>query len=179
MRQEMRRELSARDHKGPAGCRSLRERQGRGALVTPGVAGTSRTRRFDGGETQAQLAGIRYRHTAEGRVEIESKGGCQEARAVVARPRRGNGDGIRPRRAAPADRGLERPQYNQRRLKDRNAPATDICRYRSSDSSVSQPSGLGHSTVWRRHAHVESINGPMRVFRDVLATGMHFQLAAV
>src|ERR1035437_2329344 len=57
--------------------------------------------------------------------------------------------------------------------------ATDICRYRSSDSSVSQPSGLGHSTVWRRHAHEESINGPMRAFRDLLATGMHFQLAAV
>jgi hypothetical protein len=48
-------------------------------------------------ETQAQLASIRYRHTAEGRVEIESKGGCQEARAVVARPGRGTGDGIRPR----------------------------------------------------------------------------------
>src|ERR1017187_5209566 len=48
LRREMRWELLARDRKRPAGCRALRERQGRGVLVTPGVAGTSRASRFDG-----------------------------------------------------------------------------------------------------------------------------------
>src|ERR1017187_1167663 len=48
LRREMRWELLARERKRPAGCRALRERQGRGVLVTPGVAGTSRARRFDG-----------------------------------------------------------------------------------------------------------------------------------